>query len=262
MVSTARPPQVKHKTPAAPRARKGHLKNAVRAFPTKQQRSEDTHNELLKAGRALLDSGGFDDVSIAQIAARARCAVGSFYLRFRNKEAYFEFLLDGILTQVQQDTLTHFSADQVKALNLADTVKRCMDHYVAIHRQHEGLIRAALQYSINGSNDWQPIRDSGLWLHGHYIELIMGKLRRQDTQTAREQLQIGLQIVSGHLVNTIAHPAGALPLQHPALSHWLCEMVLHSLKIVPPATGQHVQTVKVRRASTDRPPSTPIRRRN
>ena len=68
----------------------------VKAFPAKQQRSEQTHEKLLQSGLDLLRDGVFDDISIAQIAARAGCAVGSFYLRFRNKEAFFEFLIERI----------------------------------------------------------------------------------------------------------------------------------------------------------------------
>ena len=231
----------------------------MKAFPTKQQRSERTRDKLLQAGRLLLRSGGFDDMSIAQISARAGCSVGSFYLRFRNKEAYFEFLMDGIGEEVREDAREQLNAESVAGLTLTQTVRRCVDHYVEVHRQHEGLIRAALQYGINGSDDWQPMRDNGLWLHAHYIALIMGKLRRHDPVQAEQQLMIGLQIISGHLVNSIAHPQTTLPLHHPDTGHWLAEMVMHSLKVplAASSTADHSTASSPRASRSPRPTRTP-----
>jgi AcrR family transcriptional regulator len=207
----------------------------VKVFPAKQQRSEKTHEKLLQAGLDLLKNGIFEDISIAQISARAGCSVGSFYLRFRNKEAFFEFLIESISETLQAGVRSNLTEEKVKGLTLAQTVRLCVDHYVQTNRQYEGVIRAALQYSINGSDDWQPVRDNGLMLHAHYIDLIIAKLRRSDHEEARQQLLVGFQILSGHLINSIAHPVKTLPLDDPDLSHWLFELVMHCLKLKLPA---------------------------
>ncbi len=213
----------------------------VKAFPAKQQRSEQTHEKLLQSGLDLLRDGLFDDISIAQISARAGCSVGSFYLRFRNKEAFFEFLFEGISENLQADLHANLTKESIKELNLAQTVRHCVNHYVEINRQYESIIRAAVQYSINDSADWQPVRDNGLKLHTHYIDLIIGKLRTPNQAQARKQLLIGLQIISGHLVNSISHPVNNLPLHDPNLNHWLFEVVMHCLKVKPPAPAMPQQ---------------------
>ena len=215
----------------------------IRAFPAKQQRSEKTHEKLLQSGLDLLRNGLFDDISIAQISARAGCSVGSFYLRFRNKEAFFEFLIESISETLQAELQLNLTKESIKGLTLAQTVRYCVDHYVETNRQYESIIRAAVQYSINDSDDWQPVRDNGWKLHAHYIDLILGKLRKPNQEEARQQLLIGLQIISGHLVNCITHPVNNLPLHDPHLSHWLFEVVMHCLKVKPPASAmpQHKQ---------------------
>jgi AcrR family transcriptional regulator len=207
----------------------------MKAFPAKQLRSEQTHEKLLQAGLKLLRSKSFDDISIAQIANCAGCSVGSFYLRFRNKEAFFEFLIESINGTLQEGVRSKLTEEKVKDLTLAQTVRLCVDHYVETNRQFESVIRAAMQYSINGSDDWQPVRDNGLMLHAHYIDLIVGKLKKSTHQEARQQLYVGLQIISGHLVNSIAHPVKTLPLEDPDLSYWLFEVVMHCLKLKAPA---------------------------
>ena len=207
----------------------------VKAFPAKQQRSEQTHEKLLQSGLDLLRGGVFDDISIAQISARAGCSVGSFYLRFRNKEAFFKFLIESISDTLEADLHANLTPESVKELTLAQTVRHCVDHYVETNRQYESIIRAAVQYSINDSDDWQPVRDNGLKLHDHYIGLILGKSRKANPEEARQQLRVGLQIISGHLVNSITHPINRLPLHDPNLSHWLFEVLMHCLKVKPPA---------------------------
>jgi hypothetical protein len=65
--------------------------------------------------------------------------------------------------------------------------------------------------------------------------LIIAKLRRSDQEEARQQLLVGFQILSGHLINSIAHPVKTLPLDDPDLSHWLSEVLMHCLKLKLPA---------------------------
>jgi AcrR family transcriptional regulator len=217
------------------------IETVVKAFPAKQQRSEQTHEKLLQSGLDLLRDGVFDDISIAQISARAGCSVGSFYLRFRNKEAFFKFLIESISETLQADLLTNLTPESIKELTLAQTVRHCVGHYVEINRQYESIVRAAVQYSINDSDDWQPVRDNGLKLHDHYIDLILSKLRKSNQEEARQQLVVGLQIISGHLVNSITHPINRLPLHDPNLSYWLYEVVMHCLKVKPPVPAMSQQ---------------------
>jgi len=206
----------------------------VKAFPAKQQRSEQTREKLLQAGLDLLRDSNYQDISIAQISNRAGCAIGSFYLRFRNKEAFFKYLIESISETLRAGVRADLTPENAKRLTLAQTVRLCVDHYVQTNRHYESVIRAALQYSINGSDDWQPVRDNGLMLQYHYVDLIVGKLKRVPKEAARQQLLVGFQILSGHLINSIAHPVNTLPLNDPDLSHWLFQLVMHCLKIKPP----------------------------
>lgn len=224
----------------------------VRAFPTKQLRSEKTREKLLQTGKALLSAGGFDDVSIAQIAAASGCSVGAFYMRFKNKKAYFEFLLDRIIDQVRQQAQQALTPDSIKGLTLAQTVQLCVRHHIQVIRTNEGPIRAAMEYSINGSNDWQPIRDAGSWLNALYIDLIIRKCRKPDADQQKEGLLIGLHVIAGHLLNVITHKSAVMPLQHADLEFWLSSIVLHCLKTSPAnALQQRRQQRRARKASPE-----------
>jgi AcrR family transcriptional regulator len=212
-------------------------RDMVRAFPTKQLRAEQTREKLLQTGKTLLATGGFDDISIAQIAAASGCSVGAFYMRFRSKQAYFEFLLDRVVDEVREEALQTLTPERIRGLNLEQTIQLCVSHHIKVVRDHEGLIRAALAYSINGSDDWQPIRDAGVLLNTHYIGLILRKSRMRDKKAATRHLLIGLQIITGHLINAIAHETEVMPLRHPDLPSWLGSIVLHCLRSKPAGTA-------------------------
>ena len=207
----------------------------ARALPVKQSRSEKTRDALLHTGTALLAAGGFDEVSIAQIAAASGCSVGAFYLRFQNKKAFFEFLLDRVVHQVTVHTQQTLTAESTAHLNLRQTIHACVSHHIGIIRANQGLIRAALAYSMNGSDDWQPIGHVGAWLNAHYIELIMPKSRQRDKAAARKRLLIGLHVIGGHLINVISHTTTVLPLNDRELPFWLSRMVASCM--TPPSAG-------------------------
>src|SRR5690348_6009918 len=59
------------------------------SLPVKQTRARKTRDKLLAAGFKLLRRKHFDELSVADIARTAGCAVGSFYLRFVDKDQYF-----------------------------------------------------------------------------------------------------------------------------------------------------------------------------
>lgn len=59
-----------------------------------QSRSQQTLERILSSSTALITEKSYEDVSVAEIAERARISVGGFYSRFENKEALFGTLLD------------------------------------------------------------------------------------------------------------------------------------------------------------------------
>lgn len=58
----------------------------------KQVRSQQTQNKLLKALSDCLKEQFFEHISIAQITEKAGVSVGTFYRRFKNKEALLPLL--------------------------------------------------------------------------------------------------------------------------------------------------------------------------
>jgi AcrR family transcriptional regulator len=60
--------------------------------PVRQERSQRTLERLLDAAEGVIREKGFGEAAVAEIAARAGCSVGTFYRRFRDKQALLHAL--------------------------------------------------------------------------------------------------------------------------------------------------------------------------
>src|SRR5829696_642673 len=59
-----------------------------------QDRSRRTLEKIGRATEELLATRAFEDISVADICRRARCAVGSFYARFQSKDDLLPYLYE------------------------------------------------------------------------------------------------------------------------------------------------------------------------
>mgnify|MGYP006176824237 CR=1 FL=1 len=69
--------------------------------PAHQARSREQRDRLLKAGERAFAAQGFWRTHVTDITRRAGCSVGSFYRRFRDKEAFFMALQADMATRAE-----------------------------------------------------------------------------------------------------------------------------------------------------------------
>lgn len=61
------------------------------------------------AGLELLANADFENVSIAKIAKTARCSVGAFYYRYKDKNAYLCQLISATFRKLENSLQNHLS---------------------------------------------------------------------------------------------------------------------------------------------------------
>ncbi len=72
--------------------------------PPKQRQSQQTRERILPAAEELLRDKCFDDISVAEVVARAQSSSGSFYARFPDKRALLYALPERFGERVRQET--------------------------------------------------------------------------------------------------------------------------------------------------------------
>jgi AcrR family transcriptional regulator len=107
----------------------------------KQRRSQETLVRLLRATRELLEETVFEDLTIQQIATRAGCSVGTFYGRFRNKDAILPCLLETHYAEMEREMDAAFSGESWDVAPLNRRVDVVVDHLMSIAQRQPGLIR-------------------------------------------------------------------------------------------------------------------------
>jgi AcrR family transcriptional regulator len=109
--------------------------------PPQQLRSQETLAHLLKATSELLETTVFEDLTIQQIAARAGCSVGTFYGRFRNKDAILPALLEKHYEELEEEMETVFGLEVGDNATLDQRISIVVDHLISVAQRQPGLIR-------------------------------------------------------------------------------------------------------------------------
>lgn len=197
----------------------------------KQQRSQRKHDALLQAGRALLDDNDLASISVSQLTRAAGMAVGSFYSRFADKEAWFGELVRVSGESVMRDTGALLASARFQRATDVRKVGLIVRHIVAIHRRHRGLLRAALSDAARASHYSAPVQGYGLQLAAAVHQALAARLRKVPRAQRRLRVGIALQIVYGTLVNAVLRDPGPIRLDDARMERELTRMFLDCVRL-------------------------------
>lgn len=179
--------------------------------PVRQTRGRRTRDRLLNAGQKLIARHSVDALSVADIARAANCSVGSFYLRFRDKDAFFRTLIAQYLAEGRDATLALYpnhDGDRLIHELVTETAER--------FRRYAGLIRSAIRMRMDDSTIWDPIRDSGHFNAGQFIAWLASHHGRSLAANEELTVRFAFQMLYGTLNNAIINQPGPLDIEDPA----------------------------------------------
>lgn len=110
--------------------------------PPRQARSQDTLDRILDAAEGLVSEKGFEDTTVADVAARAGSSVGAFYARFHDKDGLLYALYERYLAQAMTTADVALDPERWEGLGVAGILRAVTRFLVSIYREQEGLIRA------------------------------------------------------------------------------------------------------------------------
>ncbi len=110
-------------------------------YSPKQARSKRTRAAILAAARALIAEAGVVSLSIADLAARVGLTKGSFYARFRDKEALLDALLQEMMQENRAELATFLERLQEADTSLAQIVRACVPVALRLSSERAALLR-------------------------------------------------------------------------------------------------------------------------
>lgn len=164
--------------------------------PPQQARSRRTLERLEKAALELVARDGPDSVTVAQVVARARSSVGSFYARFQGKDELFVHLAEGLRRQ---------ALERWRALDVTsapDPVAATVDFLVEDEVEGGGRRRALLAQGDSGTEG------------GEFSGVVAGDLHRALAERGAdapslEAVTLAVRVVRASLAAMVAaSPAG------------------------------------------------------
>jgi AcrR family transcriptional regulator len=199
-----------------------------------QQRSQQTLERILEAAEALIVEVGFDRATVAEIVKRADSSVGSFYTRFKDKDALLRCLIDRFVDEV---SVTIDSAVRPELWSNAGFERVCQSlvHFMMrMMRERALLIKAIAQVTMNDP-ELGAFRDRFI---ERTVSGLTGLLEARGETMTCENPETALKMVSWMVINVfeasvvqnMEHPEG---MKREECEAELCNMILSYLRIEP-----------------------------
>jgi len=165
------------------------------ARPPKQRRSQQTLERILLTAEELLREKCFDDVSVAEIAARARSSSGSFYARFPDKRALLHAMHERFGERVRQETDALLAPERWEGTSTQELIEEVVKHLVALFEAHDGVLRAALSEAVRDHTFTERAAAIALRVRERLSDLLEPRRPEMKITGFEESFDIGFRVV-------------------------------------------------------------------
>jgi len=196
--------------------------------PSRQQRSRETTAALLAAGAEMLRTHSLAELSIEALCRQVGATVGAFYSRFESKEAYFNALM-ALAARDGENRLSRMKQDQrLTEADLAGLSRLLVRGTIGWIRNHEGVLRAALQHDDTRPDRWSTFKDLARANVANATPILLRVMGPGRKAAKTRAIAFGFQVVLGTLVNAILNNPGPLAIHDGELEDRLagCMMLL------------------------------------
>lgn len=212
--------------PTPPSTDQATVRNArsSRSLAPIRARAQVTRGALLKAGRELLKTHDFHAMSVASIAAANGQSVGTFYGRFKDKEAFFEELQREITAEWIDQATLRLNRDACIGKSATQIVHHICKFVVGLIRQDAGFLRAALKHEDTNPQGWTPIKHAGQEVAKLAVTLL-GPAMPVGGDPPSAKIRFCMQVLYSTCFNGILHDPGPIAMGSARMERELARMM-------------------------------------
>ena len=194
--------------------------------PSRQQRSRETTAALLQAGAEMLRTHSLTELSIDALCRQVSATVGAFYSRFESKEAYFNALM-ALAARDGESRLSGMKQDKrLTEGGLAELSRLLVRGTIGWIRNHEGVLRAALQHDDTRPDRWSTFKELARANVANTTPILLRVMGPGRKAAKTRTIAFGFQVVLGTLVNAILNNPGPLSIHDGELEDRLANCLL------------------------------------
>ncbi|MEZ5938434.1 MAG: TetR/AcrR family transcriptional regulator [Hyphomonadaceae bacterium] len=190
----------------------------------------------MKAGEHVFAREGFWGAHVTQIAEEAGCSVGSFYRRFKDKEALFFALQTDMAEHAKRNIDAAFDDPNWLTSPLPEMFEQLMRNTARTIVRIQGYYRALYEMSLRGHKVWDPMRA----LERHQGERIAGMLEARGISIKHDDVvtaaQLAVRMINGLLISSVIHQAAPYRSDDPKLHREMALILTRYLGIEPTRT--------------------------
>jgi AcrR family transcriptional regulator len=158
----------------------------------------------------MLRTHSLAELSIEALCRQVGATVGAFYSRFESKDAYFNALM-ALAARDGESRLSRMKDDRRLAdTDLAELSRLLVRGTTGWIRNHEGVLRAALQHDDTRPDRWSTFKGLARANVAGATPILLGAMGRGNKAAKTRAIAFGFQVVLGTLVNAILNDPGPL----------------------------------------------------
>jgi AcrR family transcriptional regulator len=217
----------------------GHL-DFPGVTPSRQKRSREMTAALLAAGADMLRTRSLAELSIEALCGKVGATVGAFYSRFESKEAYFNTLIELAARDGEHGLSVMTGNSQLRDADLAKLCGLLVSGIMDWIRNHEGVLRAALQHDDARPDKWNTFKRLARATTAGATPPLLHAMGNGRANAKTRGIAFGLQVVLGTLVNAILNDPGPLSVHDKEMEDRLsgCLVLLLQAEMTPSAAGR------------------------
>lgn len=202
--------------------------------PSKQKRSLATQERILDATAKILETQAFAGISVRRIVVEAETSIGSFYARFRDKDA----LLAALYERSERDLENKLKLLRQKverADSIAVIAKLIAEHVVIRYGENPQLSRELFEFSMRApeSPEAQELSDLRSRQYGFVADALLRHKTEISHRDPEKAIQLGLYFLSVACRNRLFYPmapqARTIKISKKDLKHELAQLLTRYL---------------------------------
>lgn len=190
------------------KSRRADLAQQAWVLPTHQQRSRQKRDRLLKAGEEVFAAHGFADAHISDIVRRAGCSIGSFYRRFKDKEALFLALQGAMHDQAHANIDRFFAHPACESASLTSVCFHLVENTGSEAARIKGYYRALFEISLRGIKVWDRMRELELYQAQQLEALFRRRGQRRLRPDFVPSVAAAWRMITGNQISLMLHGPG------------------------------------------------------
>ncbi len=203
-------------------------------FQARQKRSVRIRDEFILAGVEALNEMRFSELTVSQLATFSGNSVGSFYTRFKDKDAYFGALRAHAIETLDTEIDTRFTAQILRNMEPDDALSLLVDLLGDIFTSRfRGVLRESLLQILEPGDPWGLMRQSA---QGIIVSLHTGlsnAFPHYNQKETRTRLSFCFQMIVGVLQNDLVNDYHVFSTRDQSIRQGLKEAVSSYMRFDP-----------------------------